>query len=201
MKTTTNELRPRYRWTVTDYHKMAKAGVLTEDSRVELIEGEVVEMPPIGGKHAGKVLRLTHLLAIQLGEQALISTQNPLQLDPHSEPQPDIALLRRREDFYETAHPGPADVLLLIEITDSSAVYDRQVKIPLYARYGIPEVWLVNLPRRCLEIYRHPSAEGYGQLTEHHTDQVSPERLPEVTIALNELFQREEGFFKEYSDA
>lgn len=122
MRTTANELRPRYRWTITDYHKMAETGLLAEDSRVELIEGEVVKMAPIGSRHAGKVVRLTHLLALHLGEQALISTQNPLQLGEHSEPQPDIVGLRRREDFYKTAHPGPADVLLLIEIADRSAV-------------------------------------------------------------------------------
>jgi Uma2 family endonuclease len=188
MNSLANELRPRHRWTVADYHKMAKTGVLTEDSRVELIEGEVIEMAPIGSEHAGKIMRLTHLLTARLGEQALLSTQNPIRLDEHSEPQPDIALVRQRDDFYETAHPGPADVLLLIEVADRSVAYDRQVKIPLYARHGIPEVWLVDLQQHCLEIYRHPGPEGYGQVAEHRTGQIAPEKLPEITINLAELF-------------
>ena len=188
MSTTATELRPRHCWTVDDYHTMADVGLLHEDSRVELIEGEVVEMAPIGSEHAGKVVRLGHLLTIRLGERALVSTQNPLQLGEHSEPQPDIAVLARREDFYEATHPGPADVLLLFEVADSSAAYDRQVKIPLYARHGIPEVWLVDLQRHCLEIHRQPGAGGYDRVTEHRTGKVSPERLPEVAIALDEVF-------------
>lgn len=183
-----DEIRPRHRWTVEDFHKMVEAGLLTEDSRVELIDGEVVEMAPIGSEHAGKVSRLVHLFSSLAGNRAIVSPQNPIVLGDYSEPQPDIALLRWREDFYENAHPRPQDILLLIEVSDVTARYDRRIKVPMYARHGIPEVWLIDLQRRCVEVYRHPREGQYQQVDRHQTGSVSPQQLPEMTIDMNRLF-------------
>lgn len=183
-----DEIRPRHRWTVEDFHKMVDAGLLTEDSGVELIDGEVVEMAPIGSGHAGKVSRLVHLFSSLAGNRAIVSPQNPIVLGDYSEPQPDIALLRWREDFYENAHPRPQDILLLIEVSDVTARYDRQIKVPLYACHGIPEVWLIDLHCQCVEIYRHPREGHYLQADTYRTGSVSPQQLPEMTIDINQLF-------------
>ncbi len=150
-------------FTVAEYHQMAQAGILGEDDRVELIEGEIIAMNPIGSRHAAAVARLTRLLVEGAGGRALVWVQNPVQLDPCSEPRPDVALLRPRPDHYATAHPGPGDTLLIVEVADTSADYDRQVKVPLYARAGVPEVWLVDLDAQTVEIYRRPSPEGFGE--------------------------------------
>ena len=130
----------RHRLTVQQYHHMGEAGILRQDARVELIQGELIDMTPIGSKHAGKVNRLQALLARALQDRAIITVRNPLILGTESEPQPDVMVLRSREDYYESSHPRPQDVLLLIEVADTSDRYDREVKLPLYARHGIPEV-------------------------------------------------------------
>jgi Uma2 family endonuclease len=153
----------RHRFTAEEYHRMGEAGLFGEDDRVELIEGEIIEMTPIGSRHAGTVKRLIRLLGQAVGEQAIISAQDPLRLGPRSEPQPDIALLRPRDDFYATGHPAAADVLLLIEVAEASLRYDREVKIPLYARHGIPAVWLVDLAGRELTAHQEPAGDGYQQ--------------------------------------
>jgi Uma2 family endonuclease len=125
-------------FTVEEYHRMAEAGILSEDDRVELIEGELVTMSPIGSRHAACVARLTALL-FPVGGRGILWVQNPIRLGARSEPQPDVALLRYRPDFYASAHPGPEDVLLVVEVAETSADADRSLKIPLYARYGIPK--------------------------------------------------------------
>ena len=127
------ELR-RYRFTTTEYDRMAEAGVLGEDDRVELIEGEILEMSPMGRRHAACVDRLTRLLVRGVGDAAIVRVQNPIVLSDHNEPQPDLALLRPRVDFYTAEHPGPEDALLVVEVSDSSVEYDRQIKVPLYAQ-------------------------------------------------------------------
>jgi Uma2 family endonuclease len=132
-------------FTVAEYHKMAEAGILSEDDRVELLEGEIVAMSPIGSRHAGLVNRLNRLFSQRAGDQVVVSVQNPVRLGGYSEPQPDLALLRPRADFYTSSHPGPEDVLLAVEVAETSAAVDREVKVPLYARFGVPEVWLVDL--------------------------------------------------------
>jgi len=132
---------------------MARAGVLTPDDRVELIEGEIVKMSPIGSPHAACVSRLNSLLQSILGENAIVSVQNPVQLNDFSEPVPDVTLLKPQKDFYSSGHPGPADVLLIIEVAETTVISDRNVKVPLYARNSIPEVWLVNLPKKLIEEY------------------------------------------------
>lgn len=143
---------------------MAAAGVLSENDRVELIEGEIVEMNPIGSRHAACVGRLTKILERQAGDHAIVWVQNPVQINDHSEPLPDVALLKPRDDFYAQANPQPADVLLIIEVADSSVEYDRVVKMPLYAQAGIPEMWLVNLPKDTIEIYTQPLGETYREI-------------------------------------
>ena len=146
------QLEPR-RFNVTEYYRMAKAGVLKPDDRVELIEGEIIKMSPIGSPHAACVSRFASLLQTRRKLNAIVSVQNPVRLDDFSEPVPDIALLRPRNDFYAARHPKPADVLLIIEVADTSLLKDRNVKVPLYARAGIPETWLVNLPKQLIEVY------------------------------------------------
>ncbi len=132
-------------FTVTEYERLGEAGVLNEDDRVELIEGEILTMSPIGSPHAACVNRLNAALTRILGQTAIVSVQNPIRLSEYSEPQPDIALLRPRADFYASGHPTPADVLLIMEVAESSLAYDRDLKIPAYAQAGIPEVWLWDL--------------------------------------------------------
>lgn len=154
----------RRRFTVDEYERMADAGILAEDDRVELVGGEIVEMAPIGPAHAGCVKRLLRLFTALLGDRAMVSVQDPVRLGVDSEPQPDIALLRPRSDFYSTRHPEPADVLLVVEVAMASASYDRLVKLPLYASAGLPQAWLVDLESRSLEIYRLADDRGaYGK--------------------------------------
>lgn len=155
----------RHAFTVEDLERMVAAGILREDSRVELIEGEIVERVPIGSRHAACVDRLAQLLFAECGGRAIVRVQNPLRLSPNSLPQPDLALLKYREDFYASSHPGPEDALLVVEVSDESAAYDREVKVPLYARAGIAEVWLVVLPEKLVEVYRQPSPRGFRQRT------------------------------------
>jgi Uma2 family endonuclease len=181
-------LRPRRRFTVEDYYRMGEAGILGEDDRVELIEGEIVEMPPIGSPHGGGVNRLIHLFTGLLGDRAVVSAQNPVRLSDISEPVPDITLLRSRADFYAGSHPRPGDVLLLVEVADTSGAFDRRVKAPLYARAGIPEYWIVDLPRGLLEIHRDPSPDGYLVRRELHPgDRVAPAALPDAELEVRDI--------------
>ena len=183
------ELIHRHRLSVDDYHLMAEAGILHEDSRVELINGDVVDMPPIGSEHAGTVKQLSRLFTLAIGQSALVSTQDPVVLGESSEPEPNIALLRSREDFYKSSHPGSEDILLIVEVADSSVRYDREVKVPLFAQYEIPEVWLVDLPSRVLEIYQDPAGGRYRRLIRPGAlGMFSPKALPEVTFDLSGLF-------------
>jgi Uma2 family endonuclease len=176
---------PRRKLSLTDFHRMGEAGILRENDRVELIQGELIEMAPIGSRHMATVTRLTRVLIEALGSNAIVSPQNPIALPPDSEPQPDIALLKPRTDYYEASLPEPPDVLLVIEVADTTLAYDRDVKLPLYAQQGIPEVWLIDLQGRSLSIYRDPSPQGFQQvLTPGRTERVSLTRLPGVTIDL-----------------
>lgn len=147
--------------TVSEYHKMAEAGILTEDDRVELIHGEIIEMSPIGSKHSGHVNRIMTLFVNLLGNQVIVSVQNPVVFDGYSEPEPDIAILHFREDFYEKKHPRPEDVHLIIEVADTSLDYDRETKLKLYASAGIPDFWIVNLEDEQIEIFKTPAQDTY----------------------------------------
>ncbi len=179
----------RHRLTVADYHRIGKAGILSEDDRVELIEGEMVDMAPIGSEHAAVVKRLIRLFDRLIGEQAIVSAQDPVWLSTFSEPEPDIALLRYREDFFRHAHPRPDDVLLIVEVADTSSRYDREVKLPLYARHGILEVWIVDLENRCLHVFRDPAEGCYKQVqTIKRPGVMAPLQLPECGIDLSGLF-------------
>jgi Uma2 family endonuclease len=151
----------RHCFTISDYDRMIEAGILDEDDRVELIEGEIIEMTPIGHRHAACVKRLNLLLGRTLGADATIGVQDPIQLGDRSEPQPDISALRPSPNFYASAHPTTEDIFLLIEVAESSATLNRQVKVPLYARHAVAEVWLVDLDDNSVTVYRDPTPTGY----------------------------------------
>ena len=179
----------RYKLSVEDYHKLGTAGVLTEDSRVELIEGELIEMAPIGPKHASVVDTLAGLLAPQAGNQFRLSTQNPVTLMPSSEPQPDLMLLKPRADRYASSLPGAADVLVVIEVSDKTLEYDRGLKLSLYAQHGIPEYWIVDVQAKYIEVFRDPGPKGYIRRLEFGlTDVVFPQALPGVRLSVGEIF-------------
>ena len=175
--------RWRHRLTVDDFHKMGEAGILAPDARVELIEGEVIDMTPIGSRHAGLVKRLNDVLTRQVQGKAIV-----VVLGEESEPQPDLMVLHRREDYYAAEHPGPGDVLLLIEVADSTVAYDRDVKIPLYARHGIGEVWLVDLEEQRIEAYHHPQGGEYRHVDVHRTGRLVAQHIAELSVALDTLF-------------
>jgi len=175
----------RRSFTVEDYHRMAQAGILSEDDRVELIDGEILKMTPIGSRHATCVRRLNRLFSMAAGARVIVDVQNPIRLGEHSEPQPDLALLRPRPDFYGSSHPGPQDVLLVVEVAETSATYDREVKLPLYARAGIPEVWLIDLSEERIEIHRHPLPRGYQQVQHLRRGEcLAPDALPDMSFAV-----------------
>jgi Uma2 family endonuclease len=159
-------------FTVDEYYTLSDVGILTEDDRVELIEGKIVELSPIGSRHAAIVNKVAATLHQQLGQAAIISVQNPVRLDDYSEPQPDVALVQARDDFYAGGHPGVEDVLLLVEVADSSEEYDRRVKVPLYARAGIPEAWVVNLNRNVVEVFSNPVGGDYVEQREARPGEV-----------------------------
>jgi len=172
----------------SEYHTMRDTGILSEGGRFELIEGEIWEMAPIGSPHAGCVARVDRLLQRALGDDVIVSVQNPLHLDDFSEPEPDLQVLRFRPDFYSAAHPTAGDVVFLVEVADSSLEYDRKVKIELYARHGLPEAWLVNLRQDILEIHRRPSPRGYAEVRQlRRGETVSPQAFPELKLKVDEI--------------
>jgi Uma2 family endonuclease len=179
----------RRRFSIEEYHRMGRAGILSEDDRVELIEGEIVVMTPIGSAHAGKLNRLGRLFTVRLGQRAIVAIQNPIALLADSEPQPDLAILRPRVDFYERSHPRPEDVLLLVEIAETSLDYDRTVKVPLYARAGLPEVWIVDLAAESIEVYQEPSEGSYRGVQFFIRGQsLAPQALPDLLVPADEIF-------------
>jgi Uma2 family endonuclease len=176
----------RWRFTVNDYHRMGEAGILHEDDRVELIEGEIVEMAAIGTRHFTCVNRLNRMLVMGAGEAAVVSVQNPVRLNEHTEPQPDIAVIRPRD--YSESLPLPEDALLLVEVSDTALAYDRNVKLPLYARAGIGELWIVNLPAGTIERYTDPSDEDYRRVDHKRGGQkLRPAALPGLTPTVDEI--------------
>lgn len=175
-------------FTTAEYHRMGETGILRPTDRVELIEGEILRMSPIGRRHAGCVNRLTELFSRRLAGKVIVQVQNPVVLDAHSEPQPDVTLLRRRADFYSDQHPNPEDVLLLVEVVDSSAGYDRSIKLPLYARRGVPECWLVDLEHERIEVYRGPALRAYRQQTHYaRGKRLAPRAFPRTFFRVNEI--------------
>lgn len=178
----------RRKLSVAEYHRMGEAGILTEDDRVELIEGELIAMSPIGSGHSGTINSLNRLLVLAVGDRGVVAVQNPVRLDDHSEPQPDFSVLRPRADDYRRATPVPADVLLIVEVADSSLAYDRTVKRALYASHGIPEFWIVNLGAGEVEVHRQPSGERYESITRFgRGGMLEPALLPGIAIPVSAL--------------
>lgn len=179
-----------HRLTVDEYYKMAEAGVLAPDARVELIEGVIVDMAPIGSRHAGVVNLLTRILVQAAGDRAVISIQQSLRLGKRSEPQPDVAILRPRSDMYRSAHPTADDVLLVIEVSDTTLKFDRGRKLALYARHGVPEVWVVDLVNNQLHCMSQPVAERYQvERSFQGSTEVSVAALPDTRLQLRQLFE------------
>ena len=176
------------KFTVDEYYRMAEAGILKRDERVELIEGEILVMPPIGPEHADDVDEYIEVFAQYARGRFRIRIQNPVRLNDYSEPEPDVALLRRRPEGYRAAHPTPADVLLIIEVAHSSLEYDRNVKAHIYGRSGISETWVKNLPEDCIERFTEPGPEGYARHTIHRRGEtLTPLTLPDLELAVADL--------------
>jgi Uma2 family endonuclease len=179
----------RHKLSVEDYHKLGQVGILTEDSRVELIEGELIDMAPIGGAHMGLVNRLTRLLVPAVGDLGVVSIQNPITLPPDSEPQPDVAILKPGADSAGSTVPRADEVFLLIEAADTTLAYDRNTKLKLYAKAGVAETWIVNVPSKCVEVHREPTPNGYLRKLEVGLgDSVSPLSLPIVELRVANIF-------------
>ena len=176
-------------FTVEEYEKMVAAGVLYEDDRLELIQGEILAMSPIGGLHIQVVNRLNRLLVGQLQDRAVVSVQNPIRL-LNSEPQPDLAILRPETAKGPAAVPRSEDVLLVIEVADTTAGYDRAIKVPLYANNEIPEVWLIDVQERVIEVYRGPAPGRYKRSeTLTGADKVAPQAMPDVQLSVDEILE------------
>jgi Uma2 family endonuclease len=180
---------PFHRFTVDEYYRMAEIGLLAIDACVELIEGEVIDMTPVGSWHCGTVDWLTELFMLGLRQHSNIRTQGVVQLSQFSQPQPDVTLLKRRRDFYRYAHPAAVDTLLVVEVSDSSLHTDQMVKIPLFAHFGVPEVWIVDGVHETVHFYRSPSGGEYTEVSS--TDKpgvVALAAVPEVKVDLSDLF-------------
>ena len=169
---------------------MAETGVLKPDARVELLNGEITDMSPIGPFHGGVVNRLIRSFTRSSARRWLVSAQNPVRLDDYSEPEPDLMLLKPMPDDYISHHPRPEDVYLLVEVSDASLTIDREEKLPIYGRAGIAEVWIVNLVDLTVEVYREPHFTGYGSKTILRAgDQARPRAFPDVTVDVAELLK------------
>jgi Uma2 family endonuclease len=171
-----------------EWRRLGEATIFPPGSRVELIDGEILDMAPIDFNHAGHVIRLLNFFAPLVGNNALINAQNPLQLGDLSEPEPDFMLLKPNADFYSSRHPNANDVLLLIEVADSSLSFDQNQKLRLYALHGIPEYWLLNLNDKCLEVYLKPNGEVYAEKTSlHASDTITLSQLNEISIRMADI--------------
>jgi Uma2 family endonuclease len=168
---------------------MVAAGVLTKYDRIELIEGDMLDMAPIGLKHSALTSRLHELFVLAASRSATVLSGGPVNLGEYSEPQPDLMLLKRRADFYSGKFAEAADVLLLIEVSDSSLAFDQGIKLNLYARYGISEYWVVDVEGRRIVTYREPGAKGYNRKSEFAVQEtLAPQAFPNIKIAVGEIF-------------
>jgi Uma2 family endonuclease len=175
-------------FTVYEYYQMAETGILSEHVRTELINGEVIEMSAMGLRHRAAVNRASDLLVPLFKGKAQISVQLPVRLNDFNEPQPDICFLKPRRDFYESKHPGPTDVFMMMEISDTSLGYDRDVKLGVYAATRIPEVWIEDLVNQVLLVFREPSRKAYRiSLSFSRNDSVSLAAFPEISISVSDL--------------
>ncbi len=179
----------RHRFTVAEYYALADASILSENDRVELLDGDIIHMPPIGDWHAASVNRFNHLMLPSLQGRAVVIIQNPTRLSDVSEPQPDVMLARRRDDYYGGGHPEPSDVLLLIEVSDTTLDYDRNTKLSAYARAGIQEVWIVSRQDRRIEAYTSPSEGTYSNVRRAGpNDTIAPQAFPDITLDVGPFF-------------
>jgi Uma2 family endonuclease len=184
-------VQTKHRFRVKDYYRMAEVGVLEPDARVELLDGEIIDMSPIGPFHGGVVARLTRLFNKLSNDRWLVWPQNSVRLDEHSELQPDVTLLKPSPNDYLGGNPGPEDVLLLIEVSDTTLELDRERKLSAYGRAGIPEVWIVNLTEHVIEVYREPSYTGYAAKTILRAgDQAKPQAFPDVAVDVAGLLKQ-----------
>jgi Uma2 family endonuclease len=178
----------RHRFTVVDYHRMAEAGILRDDSRVELIQGEIIDMSPIGRKHQACVDQLAERFFQGLRRRVIVRVQGSVRLSDLSEPQPDLALLRRQADFYASNFAGPDDVLLIVEVADTTLTYDRGTKVPLYAQAGVPQVWVVDINGQRVFVYREPGPGGYASsLVAQGDDRLGLDAFPEFLLTADEV--------------
>jgi Uma2 family endonuclease len=180
-----------HRFSAEEYHRLGKLGFLAPDARVELIDGAIHDMSPIGPNHSGVVIRLIQFFGLKAKKRWLVSSQNPVGLDNYSEPQPDIVLLKPAPDDYVSHHPTPDDVFLLIEVADSSLDFDRGKKLQVYARSGIAEFWIVNLPDSVIEVYREPNFTGYEKKTVVRAgEKATLSAFPNVAVDVAELLRK-----------
>lgn len=176
------------KFTAEEYHRMGEAGILHPDERVELICGEIVLMAPIGNPHATGVRRIERVFGRIVGDAVTISGQNPLLIGEYSNPQPDVAILRFRDDDYSGKPPSAEDVLLVIEVSDSTIIYDRDTKVKLYAQANIPETWIMNLVEDCIETFTGPGPNGYASHAIYRRgDSIAPSTLSDLEFAVDDL--------------
>lgn len=175
-------------FTREEYHTMITAGILREDDPLELINGQILRCMPTGTAHAATVKRLNQILSNLVRGRFIVSVQDPIALNEFSEPEPDLALLQPREDFYANSHAAPQDIALIIEVADTSLGFDREDKVPLYAMCGIPEVWLVDLPAKAVHVFRRPGQTNYSDVIRFRGDDMLPiPGLPEAQLSVREL--------------
>ncbi len=178
----------RRRFTVDDYYQMGKAGIFREDDRLELIDGEIVQMTPIGSLHVRCVIKLTRLFSPLIQQDYDLSVQNPIELDEFNQPQPDLVIIKQ-SDLDSIDQPvKPKDIFLLIEVGDTSVQYDKDIKIPLYAKAGIKEVWQIDLQSQTIITYQQPTSDGYQSVCTHQSnDLISPQSFPHLQFTVSQI--------------
>ena len=177
----------RRRFSVDEYHQLAEVGILSEQDKVELIHGEIIEMSPIGPKHSGNLDRLSQFLTLFFRDAAIVRVQSPVQLGSDSEPEPDLSVLKARNDFYTTSHPQAADILLVVEFFDSSLNYDQNVKLPLYAIHNIPEAWIIDLQEDRVLVFQDPKGEAYLSIHTYQRGDSIASSIQNLEISVDEL--------------
>lgn len=180
---------PTYQFSVDAYHRLVEVDILKEGDNVELIEGQIIQMTPSKSPHAACVDRLGDFLRTLFRKKSIIRSQNPITLGKHSEPKPDLAVVKYKADYYETAHPIPEDIYIAIEISQSTEQYDRTIKMPLYARYGIPEAWLVNLNKKEIKVYQQPTKSGYKTTTIYNLTDVLQSNSFKKKLPINRIIK------------
>jgi len=181
----------RHQFTVDDYYRLGEIGVIAANDRVELVCGEIIDMPPIGASHAACVERMHFLLTTRVGPEWQVRSQNPLRLGDRDEPVPDVMVVKARADFYESGHPVTDNVALLVEVSDTTLVYDRGTKAPMYARNGVKEVWIVDINGETVLVYRDPGPGGYRVAeAKHREERISSSVLPDIDIAVSDILSK-----------